>query len=65
MSNSTANSVVYPGGRWFCEIARADERLRRIAEVTVVFPVDEQQIHTDGRRRCLERVRYTEEHRDL
>src|SRR6266566_4545842 len=48
-----------------CEIARAYERLSRIAEVTVVFPVDEQQIHTDGRRRCLEPVRYAEEHCDL
>jgi len=46
------------------EVARADQRFRGIVEVTVVFAVDEQQIHANRGRNGFERIRETEQYRD-
>ena len=52
-----------PGRLMFGEVPRADERLRGIVEIAVVFSVDEQQIHADRGRRGFEDVRETEQDR--
>src|SRR6266487_1390557 len=48
----------------FGEIARAKQRLSRVAEIAVILPIHEQQIYADSRRLGLEHIRNTQQHRD-